>query len=209
MINIVLVGGGGNKPKNEKCFIYLYVCLSFLCMYICASCVCLVPRKIRRGCWIHWEWSYRCLGAAMWVLGTEPRSSEAAASAFNHWPICAVALIPEIYVWCFLDVYICFVLLCFALFYTGLIMKPWLTRNSLCTPGWPWTQRFASFCLPLVSIKDMSHHANQKWNMLMCLGKGVLSKMTEKKMLINTSAEGGWTGTERTLAWGWMTGCKR
>lgn len=33
------------------------------------------------------NWSYRQMWAAMWVLGIEPRSSEGAANALNHWDI--------------------------------------------------------------------------------------------------------------------------
>lgn len=38
-----------------------------------------------RGCWILWSWWL--LWAAVWLLGTELRSSGRAASALNHWAI--------------------------------------------------------------------------------------------------------------------------
>jgi hypothetical protein len=43
---------------------------------VCIPCACLVPTEVRRGCWVTWSWSFRLLWAAMWVLGTEPWSSQ-------------------------------------------------------------------------------------------------------------------------------------
>lgn len=44
-----------------------------------------VSVKASRGSWILWNWSYRMLGSAMWVLRTEPESSGRAASILlNH-----------------------------------------------------------------------------------------------------------------------------
>jgi hypothetical protein len=40
-----------------------------------------------------------------------------------------------------------------------LCSPPWLSWNSLCRPGWPWTQKFACLCLPSAGIKGMHHHA--------------------------------------------------
>jgi hypothetical protein len=40
----------------------------------------------------------------------------------------------------------------------GFSMKPWLSWNSLCRPGWPRTQRFTCLCLPSAGIKGMCHH---------------------------------------------------
>jgi hypothetical protein len=42
--------------------------------------------ELRRGHWILWNWSYRRLWAAMWVLGTKPQSSARPASAPDHQP---------------------------------------------------------------------------------------------------------------------------
>jgi hypothetical protein len=41
-------------------------------MCVCARCACLVPGEARRGHWIPWNWSYRGLQAAMWLLGIKP-----------------------------------------------------------------------------------------------------------------------------------------
>jgi hypothetical protein len=51
------------------------------CMYVC------MPSKIRRRHRIPWNWNYRWLWAAMWVLGTKPKSSARAGRALNHWAI--------------------------------------------------------------------------------------------------------------------------
>jgi hypothetical protein len=56
----------------------------------------------------------------------------------------------------------CFVLLCFVLFgflRQGFSVKPWLSWNSFCRPGWPQTQKSACLCLPSAGIKGMCHHA--------------------------------------------------
>jgi hypothetical protein len=36
-------------------------------------------------------------------------------------------------------------------------MKPWLSWNSLCRPGWPGTQKSACLCHPSAGIKGMRH----------------------------------------------------
>ena len=39
----------------------------------------------------------------------------------------------------------------------------WLSWNSLCRPGWPWTQKSACLCLPSAGIKGVHHHAHLVW----------------------------------------------
>ena len=39
------------------------------------------------GCQVPWNWNYRELWTAVWVLGIEPRSSGRAVSALNCWAI--------------------------------------------------------------------------------------------------------------------------
>jgi hypothetical protein len=82
--------------ENNKChFIFeipllkVYLCASLLLIHmnILPACVCLMPREIRGGHQMPWNWSYRWLWAATWVLGTEPKSSAAVASEVNHWAI--------------------------------------------------------------------------------------------------------------------------
>ena len=34
----------------------------------------------------------------------------------------------------------------------------WLSWNSICRPGWPWSQKSACLCLPSTGIKGMDHH---------------------------------------------------
>lgn len=62
-----------------------YVSECFVCMYVCAPHVYLVPREVRRGCPILWNWRYRCL----WQLCGfwEPRSSIGETNALEHWAI--------------------------------------------------------------------------------------------------------------------------
>jgi hypothetical protein len=36
-------------------------------------------------------------------------------------------------------------------------VKPWLSWNSLCRPGWLRTQKSACFCLPRAGIQGVSH----------------------------------------------------
>lgn len=42
--------------------------ISLSCI-MCTLCVCLVHMETRRGHWVIWNWSSRCLWAAVWVLG--------------------------------------------------------------------------------------------------------------------------------------------
>ena len=37
------------------------------------------------------------------------------------------------------------------------LCSPRLTWNSLCRPGWPWTQKSACLCLPSAGIKGVCH----------------------------------------------------
>ena len=39
-----------------------------------------------------------------------------------------------------------------------IFVQPWLSWNSLCRPGWPRTQKFASLCPPSAGIKGVRHH---------------------------------------------------
>jgi hypothetical protein len=40
----------------------------------------------------------------------------------------------------------------------SLYSPAWLSWNSLCRPGWPWTQKSACLCLPSTRIKGVRHH---------------------------------------------------
>jgi hypothetical protein len=51
-----------------------------------------------------------------------------------------------------------FFLIFFCFTRQGFSVKPWLSWNSLCRPGWPRTQRSACLCLPSAGIKGMCHH---------------------------------------------------
>jgi hypothetical protein len=51
----------------------------------------------------------------------------------------------------------CFVLFCFVFVFVfsrqGFSVEPWLSWNSLCRPGWPWTQKSACLCLWVLGLK--------------------------------------------------------
>lgn len=69
---------------------YFILCVwLFAHMHVYVPCVYLVPIETRRGCFFPWNWSYRHLEAAFWMLGTEPRSSLRVARALTHWTITA------------------------------------------------------------------------------------------------------------------------
>lgn len=50
------------------------------------------PTEAWRGHHITWNWSYRCLWVATWLLGLEPRSSAKTANGFNHRAISPVSI---------------------------------------------------------------------------------------------------------------------
>lgn len=53
---------------------------------------------------------------------------------------------------------------CLVLFFLrwGLSVKPWLSWNSVCRPGWPLSQRFSSLCLPSAGIKVVHYHTEAR-----------------------------------------------
>lgn len=44
-----------------------------------------------------WNWSYRWLWAAVWVLGTEPEYTGRTASALNSWAFCRSSMCSELH----------------------------------------------------------------------------------------------------------------
>lgn len=42
------------------------MCVCYL--YVFAAHACLLPKEVRRGRWLSWDWSYWWLGTALWVL---------------------------------------------------------------------------------------------------------------------------------------------
>jgi hypothetical protein len=58
----------------------------------------------------------------------------------------------------------------FEFFETGFLRVSWLSWNSLCRPGWPWTQKSTCLWLPSAGIKGMHHHCL----VLVCLLTGVI-----------------------------------
>ena len=77
--------------KTKTCLSVLSACMSVhVCMFVhvCpCMCVCPVPMRFRTRHLIPWNWSYRQLWATMWMLETEPGSSQRAATACNWWAI--------------------------------------------------------------------------------------------------------------------------
>lgn len=55
-------------------FIHLFIlCLWVFCLLVCMCTTCmLLPKKVRKGCWIPWNWCYRLLQTIMWVLRIKP-----------------------------------------------------------------------------------------------------------------------------------------
>lgn len=80
-----------SSQRKEAKWHMLFYFKNILCvwvfsfMYACVQCMCLVPAKVRRRCQISQEWRCRGLWAAMWVVGTELRSSVRAIGTLNHW----------------------------------------------------------------------------------------------------------------------------
>jgi hypothetical protein len=72
---------------------------------VCILCTICVP-GVRIGCWIPWNWNYRRVWIAIWVLGIESRSSGRAVGALNLW-----ATSPDLFQ--HLDELFCFVLFLF------------------------------------------------------------------------------------------------
>lgn len=54
-------------------------------VWVCVLCVCQVPKEARKRHHIPRNWSYRPLGATIWVLRTEPWFSTNAVTALNPW----------------------------------------------------------------------------------------------------------------------------
>lgn len=88
----------------------LISCVCFGCIYVCAH-VCPETTEARKRRHILWDWSYRWLPVALWILGTERKSFKRIASAFNllsHvlspylflvFPAFSFHLVVYIYVW--------------------------------------------------------------------------------------------------------------
>lgn len=71
--------------------ILFYITYGNIFTWICfVQCKGLVPVKVKGECQILWEWGYRQLWDAMWVLVIEPGFFERVASARNHWVILPV-----------------------------------------------------------------------------------------------------------------------
>jgi hypothetical protein len=72
--------------------LYIWV---FLPMYICLCTMCIQwSWRSEEGAGSPWNWSYRWLWAAMWVLGIKPRTSARVACVLNHW-----AFSPALFLW--------------------------------------------------------------------------------------------------------------
>lgn len=57
-------------------------CMLVFCLHIC---VYLVPKEVRKGCQMSWNWSFRWLWDNIWELGLKSRSSGQAGNALNCW----------------------------------------------------------------------------------------------------------------------------
>lgn len=61
-------------------FVHFFICMSIYLQVSTSPHVCLVAMKGRSVCQIFWDWNYRQLWGAIWILGTKPVSSAKAAS---------------------------------------------------------------------------------------------------------------------------------
>ena len=55
--------------------------------------------------------------------------------------------------------YAFFVVIIVVVFLDRVSVYPWLSWNSHCRPGWPWTQRSTCFCLLIAGINCVYQHA--------------------------------------------------
>lgn len=69
--------------KIHSWIYFLYVC--FADMKVCDLCVYLVPREVRKGCWVP-ETSYGWLWGTMWLLRTESSKNSKCSSSLSHLP---------------------------------------------------------------------------------------------------------------------------
>lgn len=74
----------------KNIWFYVYMCipecryLYYMCARICGD---------QKSPWITWNWSYKCLETAMWVLGNEPGPLARAARALSCWAISTAQLL--------------------------------------------------------------------------------------------------------------------
>jgi hypothetical protein len=66
-----------------------------------------------------------------------------------------VVVVVVVVVWGMLLFFVCFIYLYFE---TGFLCIAWLSRNSLCRPGWPRTQKYTCLSLPSAGIKGVRRH---------------------------------------------------
>ena len=59
-----------------------------------------------------------------------------------------------------------------------------IALNSLCTPDWPWTERFICLCLLSVGIKGMRHHCPNQNEFLNSSYHSKLVKLVLSKIIL-------------------------
>ena len=127
-------------------------------------------------------WNYRQLSAAMWVLGTEPRSSERAVSTLNHW---AISPAPPLNI--FYSVFLCVYIRAWSLEYVciyGYIcvialmwrQRPTFGSHFLLSSGFWWLNAGHETWEPLKA--EPSHRPNSEF--LITLHFCVFSNYTNK-----------------------------
>jgi len=57
-----------------------------------------------------------------------------------------------------LFIYLFIYLFTFGFSRQGFSVWPWLSWNSLCRPGWPWTQKSTCLCIQSAGVKGVCHH---------------------------------------------------
>lgn len=76
-----------HMPLSFKKKVMPFIFWTWVFCLCVSTCACRVPSEVRRGYWIPGNSSYGGLGAAMWVLGTKPRSSWTAEPCHHSPPI--------------------------------------------------------------------------------------------------------------------------
>lgn len=64
---------------------FIFMCLDvFTSVYAWMPCLCPLTTEARRVCWVPWNWGYRQLWAAMWLMRFKLGSSGKATNVLNN-----------------------------------------------------------------------------------------------------------------------------
>lgn len=74
------------KVRFTYLLLTLFAWIFCLHVWMCIMCM-LGTHRGQKRMWDPWDWSYKCLWVAMWLLGVNPLSSGRAISTLNCWAI--------------------------------------------------------------------------------------------------------------------------